>query len=264
MSFGLASTLDRSLAGGTPMVLVEIVGVGGSVPRGVGAVMLVGVGETFGSIGGGLLEWQAMARARAMLESGERERVVETVLGSESGQCCGGRARLALKLAGPVELERLRVMEAAAPLQDLLLFGAGHVGRAIAQAVEPLPFRLRWIDERADMFPEGAAGIVSDRPCDTVAEAPPDAAYLVLTHSHALDFRICEAVLRRGDFVYLGLIGSKTKRARFESGLRKLGLDPAPIICPIGGAKVRDKRPEVIAALVAAELITTTHQGETT
>ena len=90
-----------------------------------------------------------------------------------------------------------------------------------------------------------------------VGKAPPQAAYIVLTHSHALDFSLCEAVLRRGDFAYLGLIGSKTKRRRFERGWRELGLPERAIrrlVCPIGGDALRDKRPPVIAALTAAEL----------
>ena len=96
------------------------------------------------------------------------------------------------------------------------------------------------------------------RPIDEVSAAPPGAAYLVLTHSHALDFEICAAVLERGDFAYLGLIGSATKRAKFERGFRELGIPKdriARLVCPIGGGTVRDKRPPVIAALVAAELI---------
>ena len=250
------------MRGEQAMIIVEITEARGSTPREVGAVMLVGADETFGSVGGGQLEWDAMAQAREMLVRSEAKRQIEFPLGPESGQCCGGRALLSLKLAEMADIERLRALEAASPMHDLLLFGAGHVGRAIARAVEPLPFRLRWIDERAAEFPAHARDVVTDRPLEQVAAAPANAAHLVLTHSHMLDFEICEAVLRRGDFAYLGLIGSKTKRARFERGLRELGLDPGPITCPIGGGGVRDKRPEVIAALVVAELVTRFHRGE--
>ena len=100
--------------------------------------------------------------------------------------------------------------------------------------------------------------MASERLLDEVEAAPAGAAFLVLTHSHALDFEICAAVLQRGDFAYLGLIGSRTKRAQFERGFRDLGIAQeriARLVCPIGGGRIRDKRPAVIAALVAAELL---------
>jgi xanthine dehydrogenase accessory protein XdhC len=144
----------------------------------------------------------------------------------------------------------------------VLLFGAGHVGKALAVALAPLPLRLRWIDGRADAFPErippGLEVVVSGRLLKEVEEAPPGAAYLVLTHSHALDAMVCAAALQRGDFAYLGLIGSRTKRAQFERGFRDLGIPEeriARLVCPIGGGRIRDKRPAVIAALTAAELL---------
>jgi xanthine dehydrogenase accessory factor len=145
-----------------------------------------------------------------------------------------------------------------------LLFGAGHVGKALARALAPLPLRVRWIDGRADAFPdpaiEGPEVVVSERLLDEVEAAPAGAAYLVLTHSHALDSMVCAAVLQRGDFAYLGLIGSRTKRAQFERAFRDLGIPQeqiARLVCPIGGGRIRDKRPAVIAALVAAELLQT-------
>jgi xanthine dehydrogenase accessory factor len=122
--------------------------------------------------------------------------------------------------------------------------------------------QVSWFDERAEVFParlpKGVRAVATHRLLDEIAAAPPGASYLVLTHSHALDFMLCETVLRRGDFVYLGLIGSRTKRRRFERGFRELGLAPdviARLTCPIGGSALRDKRPAVIAALTAAELL---------
>ena len=137
-----------------------------------------------------------------------------------------------------------------------------ELGQALATALSPLPLRVHWIDSREGVLngeiPPGIEPVRAGRPLDEVAAAPAGAAYLVLTHSHALDFEICAAVLERGDFAYLGLIGSATKRAKFERGFRELGISRERIgrlVCPIGGGKVRDKRPPVIAALVAAELI---------
>jgi xanthine/CO dehydrogenase XdhC/CoxF family maturation factor len=124
-----------------------------------------------------------------------------------------------------------------------------------------LPLRLRWIDARAHVYPDvpvaGAEVVVTDRPLNLIQAAPSGSACFVLTHSHNLDFTLCSAVLERGDFAYLGLIGSRSKRARFEHGWRALGLDDAllaRLVCPIGGP-LKDKRPPVIAALAAAQLL---------
>ena len=149
------------------------------------------------------------------------------------------------------------------PHQPLWLFGAGHVGRAMVHALSPLPFHITWIDCRTDVFPKDLVRSVTARhvtvPGLIVDEAPPGAMYLVMTHKHVLDQDICEAVLRRGDARYLGLIGSKTKKARFLKRLSAKGLDDptlARIHCPIGVAGIGGKDPAVIAASVAADLLT--------
>lgn len=146
--------------------------------------------------------------------------------------------------------------------QPLWLFGAGHVGRAVAEALSPLPFTVTWIDSRADEFPEplpsGIQRLVSAMPELAVDEAPAGTMFLVMTHSHGLDQDICEAVLRRSDAAYLGLIGSATKAARFRSRLRAKGLEEsamAAMQCPIGLPGVTGKAPSVIAASVAADLL---------
>ena len=133
---------------------------------------------------------------------------------------------------------------------------------AARQWVLSLPFRVRWIDERRDEFRDVRADnveiVVSARSDDEVRRAPPQAAYVVLTHSHSLDSAIVAAVLERGDFTYCGLIGSLTKRRVFERAFRDTGIPEATIArltCPIGDRGVDDKRPEIIAALAAAELI---------
>lgn len=239
-------------------MLVEIEKAAGSTPREVGASMLVTADACHGTIGGGQLEWDALAHARRMLSSRTESDRRDVPLGPEIGQCCGGRVSLRYHIVDQAERERIRrrEMETVSAQPTVMLFGAGHVGKAIHRVLETLPLRLRWIDERADQFPPGAAGTATERPVDHIAEAPAGAGFLILTHSHMMDFRLVEAVLRSGDFAYLGLIGSKSKRARFENGFSKLGLDSSRLVCPIGGDKVRDKRPEVIAALVAAELLT--------
>ena len=264
----LAPALRAMLARGERAALVTVAAARGSTPREPGARMLVGPAATAGTIGGGRLEWDAIARARAMAGG---EELLDVPLGPAIGQCCGGHVTLRLEQADAAVLARLQAEEAdvAARLPRVLLFGAGHVGKAIASALAPLPLDVLWIDGRAEEFPHAMPGakvrrVVTDSPLDMVAEAPPGACYLVLTHLHALDFQITQAVLKRGDFAYAGLIGSATKRRRFERTFTAQGGDPSVLdrlTCPIGSALHRDKRPEVIAALVAAELLITTAEA---
>lgn len=145
---------------------------------------------------------------------------------------------------------------------EIFLFGAGHVGKAIVRVFENLPFHITWIDSRKDAFPAKLPGNVirqvAPQPPEMVDEAPPDALHLVMTHSHPLDLEICARVLRRDDFRFLGLIGSDTKRARFVSRLRAIGISEhslARLICPIGVAGIGGKEPAAIAVAVAAQLL---------
>jgi xanthine dehydrogenase accessory factor len=148
------------------------------------------------------------------------------------------------------------------PAQAVWLFGAGHVGHAVAAALHPLGFALTWIDGRAGQFPEppppGVKTLALAMPELVVDEAPPGAVFLVMTHSHPLDEAICEAVLRREDFAHLGLIGSATKRARFVKRLAAVGIAKPQLdrlVCPIGLADIRSKEPTAIAASIAADLL---------
>ncbi len=285
--------------------LVSLVATEGSSPRGAGARMVVRPSGGFhGSIGGGELEWRALAEARAALRAGRGsalERVV--ALGPELGQCCGGRAEwrietfdgrdrealapfLAAECAGVFavvarsgadgRVERSIEAEAGgAPLpagawretfgadaSPLLLFGAGHVGRALVLALAPLPFAVRWIDSREGAFPErappNAALVHASEPQRELAGAPDGALVAVMTHSHALDLAIVAEALGQDRFAYVGLIGSATKRARFVSQMRAAGLDEdriGSLVCPIGLAGIEGKEPAVIAASVAAQLL---------
>jgi xanthine dehydrogenase accessory factor len=265
----LAPALRAMLQRGEPAALVTVADARGSTPREPGARMLVGADAAIGTIGGGRLEWDAISRARMMASDPAQpaETDIEVPLGPAIGQCCGGHVTLRLERADPAVLARIEAEEQAASSRRtrVLLFGAGHVGKAIATALAPLPFDIQWIDERPEEFPQQPPGdnvhpIVTNAPLDLIAEAPPNSCYLILTHLHALDFKIAEAVLRRADFAYAGLIGSATKRRRFERTFTAHGGDPrilSRLTCPIGSALHRDKRPAVIAALVAAELLIT-------
>lgn len=234
-----------------PFILVTVADVQGSAPREAGAWMRVFADGFEGTIGGGALEHQAQATAREMLATGAVRRDWDQPLGPDLGQCCGGRVRLVFErgAAPPPPPDRAPV----------LIFGAGHVGAALARALAPLPAALTVVDERAALLAPLApiARIVeTPLPEAEVAVAPPGAGFVILTHDHALDFLIAEAALRRGDAGYVGMIGSATKRAGLVRDLRRKGVDDGALTCPIGAAGPRDRRPAVIAAAAAVEVMT--------
>ncbi|OYX00792.1 MAG: xanthine dehydrogenase accessory protein XdhC [Bosea sp. 32-68-6] len=257
----LSAFLARHLADGA--ILVALTRAAGSTPREAGATMVASATGAAGTIGGGQLEFHCLDVARTMLQSGETGRLLDIPLGPQMGQCCGGRVSVALKRARAADLAMLAASEKAeaAARPAILIFGAGHTGRALAQALAPLPFATTLIDDRdgvMDGLPAAITCIRMGDPVAAVVTARAGSAFVILSHSHALDYRLAEAALQRGDADYVGMIGSATKRARFEAGfLRAGGRREAlsRLICPIGGADVDDKRPEVIAALTAAELV---------
>jgi xanthine dehydrogenase accessory factor len=256
----LAEWLAARLAAGDPTVIVRIAQTRGSTPRDDDAAMLLTADAIAGTIGGGSLEWQAIERARDLLRSGAASADWSAPLGPALGQCCGGHVTLAFARADAAALGALRAETArrSAARPTIAIFGAGHVGRALAGALAPLPFAVTTIESRPDELARiaGARRLV-EHPDRAVADLAPRGAVVVTTHSHTLDFLIARAALQRGDLAYVGMIGSATKRARFAGWLAASGADPAlagDLVLPIGGAVPRDKRPEVIAAMTAAEL----------
>ena len=242
-------------------VRVEVTGTLGSVPRETGASMLVWDGGQSGTIGGGVLEWNAAKRAREMLADGKAEDSQSVALGPEIGQCCGGRVELGFeKLRGvprqpaletsPLTAQYEKALEGWQSEMPVYLYGAGHVGRAIVKA---LPFDVHWVDVAEARYPDWATGkTIKTNPAAAVADAPDDALHFVLTHSHSFDLEICHQVLSRR-FGHLGLIGSSTKKARFLKRLRELGHSEttlARLQCPIGDKRL-GKAPEGIALGVA-------------
>ena len=255
------------LVTGRRAIVVEVTEVRGSVPRETGTRMLVAQQQLAGTIGGGHLELKAIEQARALL-AGAPDVACTTrfPLGPALGQCCGGIVNLRF---APLDADALQAWPVRPPRFELQLFGAGHVGRAIVRALAPLPVRVAWIDEREEEFPEQLFDgepawpehirrVCVDAVEAEVRVAPPGAFYLVLTHQHDLDLRISEEILRRGDFGFFGLIGSRTKRQRFIHRFERRGIDPeaiARMTCPIGVPGIDGKEPEVIAAAVVAQLL---------
>lgn len=229
------------------MIRVRISAARGSTPREVGAEMMVTMDGATGSIGGGALEYMALDRARQMLARGETQARMDVPLGPEIGQCCGGRVTLSLdrQPATPPP-----------PAPPVLIFGAGHVGRALAAALAPLPVAARLIDSRAEELARATGPTtLTAIPEAEVRAAQPGAAYVVMTHDHALDFLIAAEALSRRDAAWVGMIGSHSKRASFARHAARAVVDPAPLVCPIAATAPRDKRPEVIAAFAAAEIM---------
>jgi len=274
-----------------PAALVTILAVEGSAPRRPGARMVVTETGLAGSIGGGALEHQSAAQARAILALAPGSwRVQDYPLGPLLGQCCGGRVRLLVehlesapeqdgmfevRLSDRVERSLLPggargTMAARGPLPTpgdrfiepveteslpVFLFGAGHVGRALAARATGLPLHIAWYDSRPEMAE--TPGVVladEDEMVACAADVPEGAAIAILTHDHALDYRLAAAALG-GRARYVGLIGSQTKRARFLSRLAADGVDAARLTCPIGLAGIHGREPEVIAIATLAQLL---------
>jgi len=285
--------------------LVTVLATEGSAPRGPGARMIVTETGLKGSIGGGRLEHQAMAQARAILALNRGSwRVQDYPLGPLLGQCCGGRVRLLVEhlesvpdAEGPFEVilserveRRLLPGEGRGPAAEsdlgpglrrgaigargplpitgarfiepveseglpVLLFGAGHVGKAIAARAAGLPLHLAWYDSRPEMA-ETPGVVLAEEAAMTAeaAAASKDAAVVILTHDHGLDYRLTAAALG-GRARFVGLIGSKTKRARFLSRLAADGVDAARLTCPIGLPGLGGREPEVIAIATLAQLL---------
>ncbi|AXC49297.1 xanthine dehydrogenase accessory protein XdhC [Paracoccus suum] len=235
------------------MIRVRVTSARGSTPREAGAEMLVGADSVSGTIGGGQLEYLAIDRARQMLARGEESDTLDVPLGPEIGQCCGGRVLLTLDRS-----------PAAPPLAapPVLIFGAGHVGRALAAALLPLPVAPRLIDERTAELAFAPADVpitLTPLPEAELRAAPPGTAFVILTHDHALDFLLAAEALARGDAAYVGMIGSRTKRATFARFAAARGIGADALTCPIGGGGPPDKRPEVIAAFTATEILARLH-----
>ncbi|GGB81266.1 xanthine dehydrogenase accessory protein XdhC [Marinobacterium zhoushanense] len=242
--------LSQLEADATPAVMITVVDERGSTPRNAGAKMVVSAAERFDTIGGGHLEHKAIKIARAMLEEKqEQPRLERFSLGASLGQCCGGATTL---LFEPLN----------AGIVQIALFGAGHVARALVPILATLPCRIRWIDSREDEFPahipEGVEKVVNEFPVDEIESQAAGSYFIIMTHNHQLDQELTEAILKRNDFKYFGLIGSQTKRKKFEHRLKAKGFDDAQLermTCPMGIPEVKGKLPAEIAVSVAGEVI---------
>ncbi len=261
--------------------MVTVVAVKGSAPREPGTRMLVTPVGTHGTIGGGALEWQAIALAQKQAVGTTRKTFT---LGPDLGQCCGGVVTLVTEIFDRQSLPFIRdlatreerenlTLTGRCPLINfpemfgeartrLYLLGAGHVGRALMLPLATLPFDVIWLDLRPDSFPELSPENIkitpSADPASELVGCPKNSLALVMSHSHALDLAFSETALRNPSIAYVGLIGSATKRARFLSRLRAAGLTEEQLdklACPIGVPGIKSKDPATIAISTAAQLL---------
>lgn len=247
----------------TPGVLATLTAVRGHAPRTAGAKMVISADRTWGSVGGGNLEAVTVDRARALLESGAKEPETFTSRLSDKApyqrgvQCCGGEVS--------VLLEPLPVVPAVA------IFGVGHVGLELARILARHDLDLHLVDSRPGQLADQRLAVLADAvarvlihavpvlPEIVLAELPPGTHVLIMTHDHAEDAALCDAVLRHGEFGSIGLIGSPAKRTRFRRRLAEEGGHDAAAIdritTPIGLPGLAGKEPAVIAVSVAASLL---------
>ena len=274
--------ISRALEAHGTCAMVSVVKAEGSVPREQGARMVVTPEGFHGTIGGGTLEWKALAEAQRLLGKPRAVKMLTQSLGPDLGQCCGGRVSLAIESFGMGDLAEAReraAREDSGPFvvtgrlpaiterfgearRHVLLFGAGHVGRAVMLALAPLPYEVTWADPRPEAFPaampQNVTAFAGD-PLAIVDSAPQGALAFIMSHSHALDLAIADAALRNLAIAHVGVIGSATKRARFEKRLREAGVPDDRVramICPIGVGGIRSKLAAAIAVSVAAQVIT--------
>ena len=234
----IAAAQELELAS-VPLAVVAMAGSGDAAAP----MLVVGREVAYGSLGDATLDARVLAEARARL-----------------AVAADGR----LDAGGVVEVaEGTVLIHLVAPRAPaIVLFGNGHVGRALAHILGVLPVHVRWVDAREADFPASVPDnieiVAHDDPVGEVARAPVGACVVVMTHSHALDFDLVGAALARDDLAYVGLIGSRSKRRQFEARLAARGFDAsriARLVCPIGAGALVGREPGVIALAVAAELM---------
>ncbi len=245
-----AQAVNELSQAATDYVLVTVLGSSGSTPRAAGSKMVVTGESIFDTIGGGHLEFKAIERARELLAEGSDVQTLEHFpLGASLGQCCGGSVTVLFE----------PMVSQAMPVD---IYGAGHVAHALISILSGLPVRVRWIDSRAELFPEAVPGnvqvVVDEDPTEQVKLATANTAVVIVTHNHQLDFELTEKLIKRNQSSFIGVIGSQTKAKRFQMRLaHKQYSDEqiAQMTCPIGLDNVQGKLPMEVAVSIAAQLM---------
>ncbi|MGB0639701.1 MAG: xanthine dehydrogenase accessory protein XdhC [Myxococcota bacterium] len=243
----LKAAID-AMESGRPAALVTVIDVSGSTPRGSSTRMLVfDDGSIVGTVGGGAFEFKVIESAIQSIKSGRPTRY-SVHLTHDLGMCCGGAMEAYIE---PLE-----------KTVELVIYGAGHVGTALAQFAQASGFQVTVVDEReefadADRFPSSVR-VVNQNPLRSLATLPwgEDAFHLIVTHSHQLDQDLVEQILPKTT-AWVGMIGSRVKVAKFSLRLRAAGMDESlfeRLSAPVG-LNIGAETPEEIAVSILAELI---------
>jgi len=235
---------------GQGFVLLTVMGVRGSSPRDTGTKMVVSKDKCFDTIGGGALEYQSIEIARELLKSNKPQQFTESFnLGKDLKQCCGGVVSVFFEVF---------------PSSDFILniFGAGHIGQALVKILTEVDCKVNLFDSRpellSDIHSTNIQTIHLEQPELAIESCTANSYFLVMTHDHALDQQLCEAILARGDSSYCGVIGSRTKGLKFRQRLLKKGFSQDELLqltCPMGLADLKTKKPMEIAVSVMAECL---------
>ncbi len=235
---------------GTNYVIATVLGTSGSTPRASGTKMVICGDHIYDTLGGGHLEFVIIEKARELIVQGKSAQVIEQFhLAANLGQCCGGGAVILFEV---ITSEHMK----------LDVYGAGHVAQALIPILAKLPVQVRWIDNREDVFPDyipsNVTKIVDEYPVEQAKHAAGNSAFLILTHNHQLDFELTEAILKRNDSLWLGVIGSDTKAKRFKHRLihrEYCEADIEKMICPVGMSNISGKLPMEVAVSISGQII---------
>ena len=246
------------------IIKAKLISTEGSVPRDSGTFMLITSKYLFGSIGGGQLEYTIIEKAKKNLNEKMilNTQIINIPLGPSIGQCCGGYAQVEItKHANGIQsLINEKILNFK--LDNLFIFGAGHIGQELSSRSTDLDFNVHLIDSRNDYLKmqkeKKVTLIYANSPWMLINNLPKESYYIILTHSHDYDFKIINEILNFNSFKFLGLIGSKTKMKRFSNRLIKLGHNQTKISqieCPVGIKKITSKKPGEIAISIIGRLL---------
>ena len=248
------------------VILATIIKAKGSVPRNENVSMVISSSMQFGTIGGGELEYQITRKSKSLLNTFNcNQKIIELPLGPSLGQCCGGFVKIQLnkfKNGKDLLLKNNLKEQIINKNQNLYIFGAGHVAKALLSKLDGVGFNVFVIDSRENFISkinvDYVFPILSKEHNVIIKNTPSKSYYLIMTHSHQLDLTICDLLLKKNDYEFIGLIGSKTKKTRFTKRLMEIGYDQKSINnieCPIGINSIKGKEPDVIAISIIARLL---------
>lgn len=254
-----------NISNGIHTIIVRVVSAIGSTPRDKNAIMLIDEYSTYDTIGGGQLEWIVVQKARSLLGTNFEPFTQIIPLGPEINQCCGGKMKLEYCELNETSFKEILDVTSKTEhsIPNIYIFGAGHTGKELAIGFSRLPVKTICIDTRN----EALIGLedICETHCTPLPEellraAPKNSVFIILTHDHTLDFILTAEALSRQDARYVGMIGSVTKKAVFKKWLKQNNFDAShfsKLICPIGKSTIKDKRPQIIAALTISEVLKT-------